>query len=525
VDNIFEQLAEKYIDRSVAFSPVSATGLGDHRFDDQLDEISEAARAKQLQFNRDIRDALDQIDVEKLSRANQVDYQLLRHELDADHWHTTVLQEWAWNPLVYTQRAGSAIYSLVARDFAPLAERLRCVAKRLEQFPRFHQQVRETLDVGRVPAIHAETAVSQTKGILSIFEQMIRPQVDSLPDDQKGQLAAALTAAEQAINEQHRWLETEVLPNAKGGFRIGAELYDQKLAFALHSPLSRAEIRTAAERQLSKLHTEMYEIAKRLYREEYPLTDFPEPPADAFRRAIIRFGLEKAYALTPDADAIVATAEQSLAAATDFVRDNELVTIPPDPVNIITMPEFQRGVSLAYCDPPGPLETGQQTFYAVSPIPESWNEQQIRSHLREYNLRSLDILTIHEAMPGHFLQLAHSNRCPSRLRRFLHSGVFIEGWAVYTEKMMCESGYLDHDPILKLVSLKWTLRGVVNAILDQAVHVDGISRDDAMRLMVEDAFQEEREAAAKSVRAQLTSAQLPTYFVGNAQTTSPAATG
>jgi uncharacterized protein (DUF885 family) len=178
------------------------------------------------------------------------------------------------------------------------------------------------------------------------------------------------------------------------------------------------------------------------------------------------------------------------------------------------MPEFRRGVSLAYCDSPGALEVGQKTFYAVSPPPEDWTEDQVLSFLREYNTRSLHELTIHEAMPGHFVQLAHSNRYPSKLRAVLSSGPFIEGWAIYAEHTMVAEGFLDGDPLMRLIMLKWYLRGIVNAIIDQAIHVEGMTRDEAMRLMIEGGFQEEREAAGKWVRAQLTSAQLSTYFVG-----------
>ena len=168
----------------------------------------------------------------------------------------------------------------------------------------------------------------------------------------------------------------------------------------------------------------------------------------------------------------------------------------------------------AYCDSPGVLDVGQKTFYAVAPLPKSWTQKQIDSFVREYNIRSIHDLTIHEAMPGHFVQLAHSNRYPGKLRAVLSSGVFIEGWAVYTEQMMANQGFLDNDPLMRMIALKWYLRGITNAILDQAVHTDGITRDQAMQLMMEDTFQEEREAAGKWVRAQLTSAQLSTYFVG-----------
>jgi uncharacterized protein (DUF885 family) len=514
MDSEFERLGQRYIDQFVAYSPVRATGLGDHRFDGKLDDASEAAREKRLSWIRDLDRQLGSIDKNKLSRANQVDYALLKQELDAGHWRLTELREWEWNPLIYTGLAGDSIYGLMARDFAPVRERLDSAAERLEQFPRFLEQVRSTLKVSRVPDVHAKTAVSQNLGVLKTIDNMVRPLLGDLPAEERERLVAAIGVAEKALGQHQQWLESELLPHARGDFRIGIDLYERKLRYALHSPMRRQEIRELAGQRVRELHQQMYEIAAELYREQYPLTKFPDQPSDAFRRSVIRFGLEMAYAASPEADQIVATAERSVAAATDFIRQKGLVTIMPDPLEIIVMPEFQRGVSLAYCDSPGPLETNQKTFYAVSPIPANWTEKQTLSHLREYNTRSVDVLTIHEAMPGHFLQLAHANRYPGRLRHLFQSGTFVEGWAVYTEWMMCEEGFLDHDPLLKLITLKWYLRDATNAILDHAVHVDGISRHDAMQLLVEDAFQEEREAAGKWIRAQLTSAQLSTYFVG-----------
>jgi uncharacterized protein (DUF885 family) len=200
--------------------------------------------------------------------------------------------------------------------------------------------------------------------------------------------------------------------------------------------------------------------------------------------------------------------------ATAFVREHDLVTVPDTPVKIILMPEFQRGVAVAYCDSPGPLDKHLDTFYAVSPIPDDWSDTQVDSFLREYNTRSIHELSIHEAMPGHFLQIAHSNKYPSTLRAVLGSGPFIEGWAMYGEKVMADAGYMDNDPLMQLINRKWNLRAMANALLDQAIHVDGMSRDEAMELMTVTTFQQEREAAGKWVRAQLTSAQLPTYYVG-----------
>lgn len=514
MDDDFEELGEQYIEQVTRFSPVRATDLGDHRFDDQLDEISAAARDRQADWIHGLMTKLDGIASDQLSRRNQVDYELMRHSLDAQLWRLTELREWAWNPLIYTGLAGDSLYGLMARDFAPERQRLNNAAKRLEQFPRFLKQVRATLQPARVPAIHAETAVAQNRGVLKILENMIRPRMSGLPESDRKRLVKAIRTAETAVDEHQKWLETDLQPNARGNFRIGREQYDRKLAFTLHSPLTREQIRDLGEQRVRELQAQMYDIAKDIYRDQYPLTRFPDDPTDEYRRAIIRFGLEKAYDDRPAAGRVVETAKQSAADAVQFIRQKDLITVMPDPLEIIIMPEFRQGVSLAYCDSPGPLEVGQKTFYAVSPIPAKWTQKQTDSFLREYNTRSLDVLTIHEAMPGHFLQIAHANRYRGRLRHLFQSGVFVEGWAVYTEWMMCEEGFRDDDPLLKLVTLKWYLRDVTNALLDQAIHVDGISRYDAMQMMVEDAFQEEREAAGKWVRAQLTSAQLSTYFVG-----------
>lgn len=513
-DRRFELLGDRYLDRFTAFSPVSATLVGDHRYDGRLDQVGAEAKANERRFLQEFLHELDGIDPTRLSRANQVDYALLDHHLRAALWRLDVLQEWAWNPLVYTGLAGDAVYGLMARDYASLDARLTCVAGRLEQFSRLLTQVRATLQPARVPRIHAETAVDQNRGILGMLGDMVEPHFDQLAGSERERLTQAMATARDALKQHQKWLESELVPNAAGDFRIGKELYDQKLAFALETPMTRQEVRMHAERQLHNLRERMYRIASDVYRQKHPYTDFPSDPSDAYKQAIIRACLELACAELPDPDRLVEGVTNALERTTAFIRQKDLVTIPSEPLQVILMPEFRRGVSLAYCDSPGVLDREQETFYAVAPPPAHWTEQQVRSLLREYNTRSLDNLTIHEAMPGHFLQLAHANRYPGRLRAIFGSGVFIEGWAVYTEWMMLEEGFRENDPLMQLVVLKWYLRDVTNAILDQAVHVDGIGKDDALKLLIEDAFQEEREAVGKWKRACLTSAQLSTYFVG-----------
>jgi uncharacterized protein (DUF885 family) len=514
VNQQFEQLAERYVQEFPALSPVSATQLGDHRVDGELEEISPAARQHELAFCRKFLKELEGIDREKLSRANQVDYALINHRLRKQIWEQETLQEWAWNPLVYTEISGGSIYGLMARNFAPPRERLLRATARLKKLPRFLEQVRGTLVPARVPRVHAETAIKQNRGLLSILDNMVRPKLGELSDVEREELNQAMALATSAIDQHQTWLTETLLPAAKGEFRLGAKLYDEKLRFTLGTPLTREDIRRLAEGEIKRVRAEMYELAKKVYGEQHPYTQFPEQPSPEYQQAIIRAALERAATDIPAADGVVEAAEHSMKIATDFVREKNLMSLPESPLDIIIMPEFQRGVSIAYCDSPGPLDSGEKTFYAVAPLPSDWTAEQATAFLREYNRRSSHNLTVHEALPGHYVQLAHSNNYPGKRRAVCGSGIFIEGWACYTEQMLSEEGFLKDDPLMRLTTLKWYLRAVSNSLLDQAIHVDGLRRADAMRLMIEDTFQEEREAALKWTRAQLTSAQLSTYFVG-----------
>ena len=510
----FEALGKRYLDEFGRYTPVNATALGDHRYDGDLDDLGAAGRAKTLAWHESLLADLGRIDRSKLSRENQVDAAVLDNQLRYAVWTEQQFRDWSWDPLVYTQLAGQALYGLLARDFAPLPDRLRSLTARLEKLPRLLEQERANLVPERVPAIHAETAVKQNPGVLSLVDELAVPGMGSLPEADQARLKSAIETARAAVQSHQQWLETELVPKAHGDFHIGRDLYDQKLGFALMSPLSRQDIRSRAEAEIVRTRSEMYAVARQALAGRPDAPALPDEPTPDQQQAAIAAALALASAERPAPDSIVDYARATLAETTAFVRAKNFVSMPDEPLEIIVMPVFQRGVALAYCDSPGPLDKGQRTFYAVSPLPADWTEAQVDSFLREYNKRSIANLTIHEAMPGHYLQIAHSNRYPSVLRAMLGSGPFIEGWAVYAERVMREQGFRGDDPLMKLVQLKWYLRAVTNAIMDSAIHVDGMTRDEAMKLMTQTGFQEEREAAGKWVRAQLSSAQLSTYFVG-----------
>lgn len=513
-DARFSELSQKALDTWMQLSPTSATQIGDHRYDGEIDDMSAAGQQKGVELTKALLAELDAIDVAQLSRENQVDAAILRNQLQSDIWNVETLQAWKWDPQVYNSLAGGAIYSLMAREFAPLPERMKSAISRIEKVPQVYAAARANLDPARVPKIHAETVAKQNRGILSLVDSFIVPHIGELEAADQQRLNAAIEALRSEVASYQEWLDKTLVPNAKGEFRIGAELYDQKLKFSLNSSLSRAEIGERARGELARVRQDMYRIAQTVLKDKPGAPALPEQPSDDQQQKAIEAALELAYAEKPARDKVVDDAKASLEHATEFVRSKDLMTLPDAPVDIILMPEFQRGVAVAYCDSPGPLDKNLKTFYAVSPIPDEWNDEQVDSFLREYNSRMIHLLSIHEGTPGHYLEGWHSGKFPSTLRAVLRSGLFAEGWAVYTERMMQQEGYLDNDPLFHLVQLKFYLRTIANAILDQGVHVDNWTREQAMHLMTHDAFQQESEAAGKWVRAQLTSAQLPTYFVG-----------
>jgi uncharacterized protein (DUF885 family) len=513
-DAKFNAIAKRWLDAEMRNSPIGATQTGDHRFDHEIDDMSAAARkAQTAQWKRFLAE-LTALDRTRLSRDNQVDAAILSNRLRHAIWDDEVVESAIWDTRQYSQAAGDALYGLMSREFAPLPVRLRAAISRMEKLPNLFAQMRANLAPARVPAVYATTLSKQNGGVTSVVETMVLPHADVLSADEQKRLHAAADALKAAVAQNQNWIDKTLVPNAKGDFRLGAKLFDEKLAFTLNSPMTRQDIRQRAEAAVKDTRAAMYEVSRKALAGHADAPPMPDQPTDAQQQAVIEAALALAYAIRPARDAVVQTAKDALAKATDFVRTKNLITLPDAPVEVVLMPEFARGVAVAYCDSPGPLDKSLKTYFDVMPIPDDWTQAQVDSFLREYNSYGIQDVAVHEAMPGHFVQLWHADACPSILRAVLGSGSFIEGWAVYAEGMMVEQGFRADEPLYKLSQLKVLLRTITNAILDQMVHVEGISKEDAIHLMTQVAFQQESEAAGKWVRAQLSSTQLSTYFVG-----------
>ena len=507
-DEAFQKIAHDYVEQYLRANPEQATELGDHRFDGDLTDYSAEARAKDLAAQKEFRDKLNAVDESQLSSANAVDFRILKENIDYEIFRTEELKEPEWNPLVYMQSLANSLYLLVARDFAPADKRVANLRLRMQKIPDVIAQAKANLQ--HPPRVHTETAIEQMQGAINLVGAELAPLLDQAPQ-MKNELAPLQKKTAATLAEYKKWLETDLLPRSDGNFRLGAEKYRKKLRFALASDLPMDEVLKRAKADLEQTQTAIYETALPLYKKYFPEAD-QQSLAD--KHKVTAAVLDKLAEQHPNDATVVDYAKKVVTEATDFVKQHDLVSVPNVPLDVIAMPEFKRGVAIAYCDAPGPLEKNGKTFFAVAPTPKDWSKERKESFFREYNNYMIRDLTVHEAMPGHFLQLARANefRAPTLVRAIFQSGTFIEGWAVYCEQMMAEQAY--GGPEVKMQQLKMRLRAICNAILDQSIHAGNMTEKEAMDLMTKEAYQQEGEAVAKWKRARLTSAQLSTYFVG-----------
>ena len=506
-DARFEAFAQKYVQDLIDREPETATRLGEHRNDARLDDYSARGVERDLTAAKDGLGELARIDPKRLSAEDAIDYRILKNRLESQVFELQTLRGWEWNPLQYN--VGSALYLLVSRDFAPPDQRLRSAIGRLNGIPAVVAAAKANLK--NPPKVHTETAIQQNKGTAKLVKEQLEPLVKDAPALEK-EFRAAQSTALAALADYQQWLEKDLLPRSTGDFRIGDEKFRRKLRFALDSDLSKEEILRRAEADLKSTREAMYRTAAQMWPDL-----FPGKPVPADQAAAIQAVLDEAAKKHPNNDTVLSQATKALSQTTAFVKQKGLVTVFDEPLDIVATPEFQRGVAVASCSPAGPLEKNRKTFYYISPTPEDWRPERVESFFREYNDDMLQDLTIHEAMPGHYLQLAHANRfrAPTLVRGVVFSGTFVEGWATYAEQLMADAGY--GGPAVRMQQLKMRLRMILNAIIDQKIHTEGMSEAEAIGRMKNDGFQEEGEAVGKWKRAQLTSTQLSTYYVGNSE--------
>ena len=511
-DARFEKFKGDFVNQLWKLNPTSALYAGFHNYDSIL--IIPDANYREYcdkQYDSILYD-LGDIEIGLLSPQNKTDYWMIQDYLKAGIWYDTAFKSFEWNPANYNV-AGEFAEILNGR-YAPLNERLTMFDKRLKNVVAYYEVAKKEL---KNPTIeHTDLAILQHEGsVEEVFGKNLQDSVkaSTLDETTKAHLLAYADTAKKAMLDYAGYLKTmrkTMTPENSRSFRIGKELYDTKFKYDIASSYSADEIYNKAVNRKAELHHEMAELSRQLWPKYFPKESIP---ADSLQ--LIRKMIDKLSLVHVNRDSFLESIQAQIPALIKFIKEKDLIYIDPSkPLVVRKTPAYMEGGGAgASISAPGPYDKGGNTYYNVSPL-TGYSPEQAESYLREYNQYILQILNIHEAIPGHYTQLVYSNNSPSIIKSIMGNGAMVEGWAVYTERMMLENGYGNNEPEMWLMYYKWHLRSVCNTILDYSVHVKNMSEQDAMKLLVDGAFQQTAEAQGKWKRVRLTQVQLTSYYTG-----------
>ena len=505
-DPAFDRYKNHFLEALWKQNPDWATSRGYHRYDSVLIVPDAQSRQSSLAFVKNHLDSLDRFEVNRLSALNQIDYWLIQNQLRRTRWEIDTLRSHEWDPSDYNVTGSFAI--ILNEPYAPLATRLRSFYKKMATIPAYYEAVQKQL---QNPVVElTKLAVNQHLGGVSVIETNF---VDSLkkstiPAVEQRQMLSRAQSSAQAIKRHVAWLNALPHKNPRS-LRLGKALYERKFAYNIQSIYTAEQMYQSALTRKKYLHRQMAELSAKLWPRYFGSKPMPADTLDLVRRMIDTLSVQH---VKPEA--FQASIEQQLPKLVAFVKEKDLLYIDPSkPLVVRTEPGYMAGVAGASVSAPGPYDKNGNTYYNVGSM-AGWSADQAESYLREYNQYILQILNIHEAIPGHYTQLVYANQSPSLIKSVLSNGAMIEGWAVYTEQMMLENGYGNQQPELWLMWYKWNLRSVCNTIVDYSVHTSTLTRDDVIKLLTREAFQQQAEADKKWTRVTVSSVQLTSYYTG-----------
>ncbi|MCL1041099.1 DUF885 domain-containing protein [Shewanella marisflavi] len=505
----FQQFSTQFIDAFWQQSPTWALYSGYHKYDGVLKVPDAQSRQQSLEFVAAQLSALKRYDLNALTASELIDYKLIENLLLQERWDIETFKSWQWNPANYNVAGGFA--QLINENFAPLDERLRSFLARMENVPAYYAAAQD--NIAQPTLEHTQLAIMQNKGAFSVFSDDLLKQVTAsgLTQQEQALFNERFKLAVAAIEQHIQWLtalEAKLQKEGARSFRIGEELYEQKFAFDIQSGMSAKELYEKALADKARVQGEMAKITKQLW-SKYFDSQMPSDSKVATRQLIDK--LSSRHVKRED---FVAEVRAQIPELVKFVNENQLITLDPNkPLVVRETPEFMRGFAGASISAPGPYEKSGNTYYNVTPL-DAMSDASAESYLREYNHWILQVLNIHEAIPGHYTQLVYSNESPSLIKSLFGNGAMVEGWAVYAERMMLEEGYGNFEPEMWLMYYKWNLRVIANTLLDYSIQVKGMTEEQAIKLMTEEAFQQTAEAEGKWRRATLSQVQLTSYYTG-----------
>jgi uncharacterized protein (DUF885 family) len=514
---VFDFAVQRLLDDLFAAQPTWATNIGFHGHDDRWPDMTDSGRAARLALLRHHRARLQALSESDLNDDERLDRGIVLESIDAMEFDEAELREAAWDPLSFVYLCGSGLFGLLAREFAPWSHRGAAFAGRLHGLAALLEAAADGLTglAGRpVSLLHADTALAQLSGVTDLIDQGVDEAKRRAAAGEDVELARTIEAAagpaRDAVETFRRRLTDEIKPRAEGEGRLGPDLFAAKLRHTLASDITPADLEARAQADYDIVRAEMLRLAREAWSDWQPGQTMPEDDDEIMGRVLDAIAREHRQPAE-----LLEWSREEVGRLEEFCHARNVIGLPDEPMQITWTPVFMRAYGRAFLNSPGPLDKGQSSYFWITPPDEELGPEAVESYLREDNDRMLRLLAIHEGVPGHYLQLAWSNRTPNLVRSIFQSGMFAEGWAVYVTQVMMDLGYGDHEPALMLVHWKFYLRAITNALMDVRIHAGGMTEDEAMRLMVDGGFQEPDEARAKWLRARLTSTQLSTYYLGS----------
>ena len=500
---IYEQ---SFLDALWKNNPDWATQEGYHKYDSLLLVPSNKNRDKLLDFDKIELDSLSRYDVTTLSETNQIDYHLMQNQLQYSQWQIKQLKQYEWDPGQYNVIGTFAV--ILNEHYAPLAKRLRNFYQKMAFIPDYYKEAEK--QIKNPVAELTELAIDQHLGGVSVIEKDFADSLrkSSIPDAEQKQMLDRAQASATAIKAYADWLKNLKNDHPRS-FRLGKEFYDDKFKYEIQSQYTSQQIFNAAMDRKKFVHRAMAKLSKTLWPKYFGAKPMPTDSLDLISQVIDTISSQH----TTVAD-FQSTIENEIPKLTAFVDAKQLVTLDPSkPLVVRKEPAYMAGVAGASMSSPGPYDKDGNSYYNVGSL-ANYSPDKAESYLREYNNYTLQILSIHEAIPGHYVQLIYSNQSPSLIKSIFGNNTMIEGWAVYGEQMMMDNGFGDDAPEMKLMWYKWHLRSVCNMILDYSVHAGGMTKEQAITMLTHEAFQQQAEAENKWKRVTETSVQLDCYFTG-----------
>jgi uncharacterized protein DUF885 len=510
-DAQFEATAERFVAESEARDPLFADGIGVHAYDDALPDYSAAGLAARDAWLASWRTLFGAVDPFLLSRPVQADRVALLDTIDLETYENATIAPWHNDPDRYVEAIGTAVYALTGRTYAPAVVRYGHVAQRLAAVPALADAA--IANLRRPPRVLTQFAIDQNAGNIALYRGL-PAAAHGLPAGLQQTIRSRTAVAVARLERLQAFLKGPLLGRSDGNPRVGAAVFDRELVLADGTDVPRAELLARARAAMNAQRAEMLRLALPYDRRFFPHAS-RNYSGDALIDRVVRRVLDRLGSDHPKRDAVFATAKADVASLMAFLRTNPVVPLPvPDTLHVVPTPAFMAGFGGASLDPPGPFTPLAESYFYIDRIPAAWSHQRVASYLREYNNYEMKMLSMHEAVPGHYVQFRYNNALPSIVRRVFGNGSFVEGWAVWTEGMMLNAGYGGGDPRLRLFQLKWRLREESNAIIDAEFHAGSLTKAQCVDFIVRKAFQERAEAETKWHRLNVSHDQLSSYFVG-----------